>query len=141
MSKLDKKSITILLILTMIFAIICPTVSNATGTFVTNPELEDTGVKAMSLGNRVLLTDGTLWKVESTTDASLEDTGIKAYNYVYTRSSSARFDYYAKLKNDNTLNIKVTEANDETKVKQEKTISNVKKIVEQYDGSFLAYLA
>ena len=139
MSKIDKKSIVVLLILTIVLTIIAPTV-NAAGTIEVDPQLDNSGVTAMSLGNRVLVSDGTLWKINSKTNVMVEDKNVKQYNYVYAHNYLTGYAYYAKLKNDKNLYITSTSIADETKVKETKTISNVKKIVEQYDGSYLAYL-
>ena len=139
MSKVDKKSIIVLLILAIIFTIVSPITVNA-ATIEVDPALENSGVTAMVLGNRALLSDGSLWKIESETSAKIEDKGVKAYNYIYSRYTSSKYDYYAKLKNDNTLNVKMTETDKDASVKDEKNISNVKKIIEHYEGRFLAYL-
>jgi len=138
MSKIDKKAIVILLILTILFTMLGSTRSFAL--IEVNPELENTGSTTMTLGNRALLADGSLWKIVSSDNAKLDDTNVKQYNFVYTRHGAVKCDYYAKLKNDGKLYVKSTAADDESSVINEKTISNVKKIVEQYNGDFLAYV-
>ena len=65
--------------------------------------LEETGVTARLVYDRILLSNGDLYKVSSQTKVEKEDTNVS--DYVYIRDDSQKTALYLKLKNDNTLSI------------------------------------
>ncbi len=97
--------------------------------------LEETGVTARLVYDRILLSNGDLYKVSSQDKVEKED--INVSDYVYVRNSLEKTALYLKLKNDNTLNItgRITDTNtwmDKNEI-IEQNVENVEQLlVDQY---------
>ncbi len=104
-------------------------------------ELEDNTITSRIIYDRILMSNGTLWKLNSKADVEVEDQNVS--DYVYMRFSYDRDSMYLKLKEDNNLFItsylsSIGEWGEETKVDTE--IENVAQIlVDNYENK-LAYL-
>ena len=90
--------------------------------------LEETGVTARLVYDRILLSNGDLYKVSSQTKVEKEDTNVS--DYVYIRDDSQKTALYLKLKNDNTLSITGC-IKDQTTLKDKEEINKDVENVEQ----------
>ena len=94
-----------------------------------NPQLENSNVKAKIINDRVLMSNGDLWKINSEKEAIKEATDV--LDYVYANFYSGQKVLYVKLKNDGTLNILAYRKADDIIDTEGKTkeILNVKQIL------------
>ena len=104
-------------------------------------ELEDNTITSRIIYDRILMSNGTLWKLNSKADVEVEDQNVS--DYVYMRFSYDRDSMYLKLKEDNNLFItsylsSIGEWGEETKVDTE--IENVAQILADNYENKLAYL-
>ncbi len=93
-----------------------------------NPELENTDVTSKLIYDRVLTSNGDLWKVNSKDEVIKEDTNVS--DFVYIRYYSGEKTMYVKLKADGNLNITgYTDYEEESDEPIIKNIQNVKQIL------------
>ena len=99
-----------------------------------NPELENSNVKAEIINDRVLMSNGDLWKINSEKEAIKEATDVLDFKHLYYGSGVKMTDLM--LKNDGTLIIKgfIRGVHEITK-----EIKDVKQIVTmgKYRGAYL----
>lgn len=103
-------------------------------------ELEDNTITSKLVYDRILMSNGTLWKVNSPSDVEIEDQNVS--DYVYMRFLLDRDSMFLKLKENNTLNIEsyLGEYGKTEEIKINQDVENVKQILSDYYSSELGYL-
>ena len=104
-----------------------------------NPELEENGITSKLIYNRILMSNGDLWKVNSKDEAIKEDSGVLDYMYLRYRNDGYKL-ITIKLKTNGNLSIlgytdDVENSEDEIR----KDVSNVKTLLvnKEYKVAYL----
>ena len=115
------------------------TITKSDITVNSDPELENSDITSKIVYDRILMSNGDLWKVNSKTEVEKEDTNVS--DYVYVHFYSGMKSMYVKLKDNGNLNIDAYSDNYEIQGEQFKTkeITGVKQILSNTSAR-VAYL-
>ena len=115
------------------------TVTKADVEINNNPELENNGITSKLIYNRILMSNGDLWKVTSKDEAIKEDNGVLDYMYLRYRNDGYKL-MIIKLKDNGTLNILgYTDGVENSEDEITKEVSDVKQLLVN-KGYKVAYL-
>lgn len=119
------------------------TVTKANVEINPDQELENNGITSRIIYNRVLMSNGTLWKINSEDEAEVEDTNVSDFVYSRYYSSDSTDDkvLYATLKDDGNLKVSINTLSyaEENEVSATTEIQNVKQVLvnKNYRNAYL----